>query len=131
MWVVVAVMLILLAAMVSQLVRYQLFPTNLDEGAVPATTMETRGAIVDRSGSPLVVNRYFFQLTVTPAHIKSNDERHELAESLQKLIGLPYQQTLDKLNADPNAMWAVLADAIPLDDARKIFEDQQRLREPD
>jgi cell division protein FtsI/penicillin-binding protein 2 len=128
-WVVVSVMLVLLAAMLSQLIRYQLFPTKLDEGAAPAAVVDTRGTIVDRFGTPLVVNRYFFQLTVTPAHIKTPEDRHEIAGQLQELIGLPYQQTFDTLTNSAGSMWAVLADAITLEDARKVAAFQQELSE--
>jgi cell division protein FtsI (penicillin-binding protein 3) len=128
-WVVVSGMLVLLAALLSQLIRYQLFPTKLEEAAAPATVIDSRGTIVDRYGSPLVVNRYYFQLTVTPAHIKTDEERHEVAEQLQRLIGLPYQQTLDTLRNSAESMWAVLADAITLDDVRKIAAFQQELSE--
>jgi cell division protein FtsI/penicillin-binding protein 2 len=130
-WVVVAVMLILLAALLSQLIRYQLFPITLEDDTASAAAMQTRGAIVDRNGAPLVVNRHFYQLTVTPINIKTPDERHQLAGELQNLIGLPYQQTLDTLTNSSELQWAVLADAIPLEDAQKIFAEQQRDREPD
>ena len=126
-WVVVAVMLLLLAALLAQLIRYQLFPTSLEEEVGPAAVMDTRGSIVDRNGTPLVVNRYFFQLTVTPAHIKTSDERHALAGELQELIGLPYQQTFDTLTDSAESMWAVLADAITLEDARAIMARQQEV----
>jgi cell division protein FtsI/penicillin-binding protein 2 len=128
-WVVVAFMLVILAALVAQLIRYQLFPSKIEEGASAATVMDTRGAIVDRSGTPLVINRYFFELTVTPAHIKTPEERHEIAQQLQELIALPYQQTFDTLTNSPGAMWAKLADAITLEDARKIAAKQQELNE--
>ncbi len=62
---------LMLAALLAQLIRYQLFPTAEEQTAGPATVMDTRGSIVDRNGTPLVVNRYSFQLTVTPAHIKT------------------------------------------------------------
>ena len=65
-WVVVAVMLLMLAALLAQLIRYQLFPSASEQEAGQAAVMDTRGSIVDRHGAPLVVNRYFFQLTVTP-----------------------------------------------------------------
>ena len=130
-WVVVAVMLLLLAALMAQLIRYQLFPTTLEDEVAPVAVTDTRGSIVDRNGTPLVVNRYFFQLTVTPAHIKTSDERHELAGQLQELIGLPYQQTFDTLTDSADSMWAVLADAITLEDARIIMAKQQEIGDPD
>lgn len=126
-WVVVAFMLVILAALIAQLVRYQLFPYEIEETASAATVDDIRGTIVDRNGTPLVVNRYYFQLTVTPAHIKTPDERHEVAGELQTLIGLPYQQTFDTLTNSAGRMWAVLADAISLEEASKIEARQQEL----
>jgi len=129
MWLVVVVMLLILAALLVQLIRYQIFPTALAEATGPATAADTRGAIVDRDGTPLVVNRYYFQLTVTPAHIATDKDRKELAQQLQDLIGIPYQQTYDTLTSSANSMWAKLADAISLEDARKITAMQQKLSE--
>ncbi len=126
-WVVVAVMLLMLAALIAQLVRYQLFPATLEETTATAAVMDTRGAIVDHNGMPLVVNRYFFQLTITPSHIKTPEARHEIAQQLQELIGLPYDQTFDILTNSAERMWAVLADAVSLEDARKIAAAQQEL----
>jgi cell division protein FtsI/penicillin-binding protein 2 len=123
-------MLLMLAAMLSQLIRYQLFPTELAVEAASAEVSEARGIVLDQSGNLLAVNRYYFQLTVTPAHIKTQAERERLADELYALIGLPYQQTYDTLTNSADEMWALLADAIPLEDARKIFEAQQRAREP-
>lgn len=126
MWTVVSFMLLVLAALVAQLVRYQLFPAADEENA-GAAAMESRGAIVDHNGVPLVVNRYFFQLTITPSHIKTPEARHEVANQLQELIGLPYDQTYSTLTESAQSMWAVLADAITLEDAHKIAEAQQSL----
>lgn len=129
-WVVVAVMLLLLAALLAQLIRYQLFPTQLQQERAPAVVADTRGAIVDSHGTPLVVNRYFFQLIVNPSHVKTNDERHQLAGDLENLIGVPYQQTFDTLTNNADRLWAVLADAITLEQARAIATAQQEIDTP-
>jgi len=129
MWLVVVVMLLILAALLVQLIRYQIFPTAIAESSAPAAVADTRGSIVDRNGTPLVVNRYFFQLTVTPAHITTDAARQELAQQLQDLIGVPYQQTYETLTNSADGMWAVLADAISLEDARKVMALQQKLSE--
>jgi cell division protein FtsI/penicillin-binding protein 2 len=122
-------MILILAALLAQLIRYQIFPTALAETTGSAAANDTRGSIVDRNGTPLVVNRYFFQLTVTPAHITSDKDRKELAQQLQDLIGIPYEQTYNTLSSSPDAMWAKLADAISLEDARKVTTFQQKLSE--
>lgn len=127
-WVVVGGLCLLLAILLFQLVRYQLFPPPLDdENLAPVAVTDIRGAIVDRNGEPLVVNRYYFQLTATPTNIKTDEERHEVAQQLQDTIGLPYEQTYTKLTEAAGYQWTVLADAISLDDARKITDLQAQL----
>jgi cell division protein FtsI/penicillin-binding protein 2 len=66
-------------------------------------------------------------LTVTPAHIKTPEDRHELAQQLQELVGIPYQQTFDTLTNQSESMWAVLSDALTLEQTRKIAARQQEL----
>ncbi len=127
-WVVVGGMGVLLAALLFQLVRYQVFPPELeDERAVAATVADTRGAIVDRNGEPLVVNRYYFQLTATPANIKTAEDRHEVAKQLEETIGLSYEHVYTNLTESADSQWTVLADAISLEDARKVTDLQTEL----
>ncbi len=62
--------------LIAQLVRYQIFQPDLpDPSPLAQTGPSPRGAIVDSEGTPLVVNRYYFQLTATPAHFKNTEER--------------------------------------------------------
>lgn len=128
-WLVVTVMLLILGALLAQLIRYQVFPTALAETTAPAAAVDTRGSIVDRNGMPLVVNRYFFQLTATPTLITTDKDRKELAQQLQDLIGIPYQQTYNTLTSSADRPWASLAGAISLEDARKITAMQQKISE--
>ncbi len=109
--------------LMAQLARYQIFGADLP-GADPVaqTGPSPRGMIVDRNGTPLVVNRYYFQLTATPAHITTPEERDEVARLLEQAIGLPYAQTFETLTASANSLYAELADAITLEDANKIAE---------
>jgi cell division protein FtsI (penicillin-binding protein 3) len=129
MWTVVSFMVLVLVALIAQLVRYQIFPSVDEENFVAAEAMGSRGAIVDRNGSPLVVNRYFFQLTTTPSLIKTEEDRREVAEQLHELIGLSSEQIYNTLTESAQSMWVVLADAIPLEDAYKIAELQNSLRQ--
>jgi cell division protein FtsI/penicillin-binding protein 2 len=122
------VLSLLTAVLIFQLMRYQVWG-GLEVPPAPQIAPESspRGTIVDRSGTPLVVNRYFFQVTATPEHFKSQEDRHEVAQQLADLINLPYQNTLDILGADPSAKYALLTDAITLEDAQKIEQHKTEL----
>ena len=125
---IVGVFAVIALMVLAQLMRYQIFtPADDDISLVQAQEDKTRGIIVDSTGEPLVVNRYYFQLTVTPANIKTPEARHELAQQLLELVNLPYEQTFDILTESPEAMYAVLADAITLEDAQKIAQAQAKL----
>jgi cell division protein FtsI/penicillin-binding protein 2 len=88
-----------------------------------------RGAIVDRNGVPLVVNRYFFQITATPKHLTSAADREEVARQLEETIGLPYENTLSILTNLSEQVYCVLADAISLDDATKVQDLRAQLQD--
>jgi cell division protein FtsI/penicillin-binding protein 2 len=88
-----------------------------------------RGAIVDRNGVPLVVNRYFFQITATPKHLTSAADREEVARQLEETIGLPYENTLSILTTYSDQVYCILADAISLDDATKVQDLRARLQD--
>jgi cell division protein FtsI/penicillin-binding protein 2 len=127
-WVVVGGLSILLLALVLQLLRFQIFPPeSTAENAAVVAVADTRGAVVDRNGDPLVVNSHFFQLTATPANITTDAGRQEVAMQLQDTIGLDYGQVYANLTAYAGQPWTVLADAISLEDARKITDLQATL----
>jgi cell division protein FtsI/penicillin-binding protein 2 len=88
-----------------------------------------RGAIVDRNGVPLVVNRYFFQITATPKHLTSAADREEVARQLEETIGLPYENTLSILTNLSEQVYCVLADAVSLDDATKVQDLRAQLQD--
>lgn len=129
-WTIVGVFGIVAVVLIAQLLRYQFFPPQVPEvAAAKAVISDARGTVVDRNGTPLVVNRHFFQLTITPANIKTPEERHEIAQQLMDLIGLPYDQTFSTLTDNADAQFAVLADAITLDKARLVLDYQRQLAE--
>lgn len=129
-WTIVGVFGIVAVVLIAQLLRYQFFPPQVPEvAAAKAVISDARGTVVDRNGTPLVVNRHFFQLTITPANIKTPEERHEIAQQLMDLIGLPYDQTFSTLTDNTDAQFAVLADAITLDKARLVLDYQRQLAE--
>jgi cell division protein FtsI/penicillin-binding protein 2 len=119
--VLVTIFCLLGVVLVAQLVRYQLFQPKLDDEILATQEQPNpRGLIVDRNGTPLVVNRYYYQLTATPVHLESAEQRETVARQLQEAIGLPLEQTLAKLEAAAGTWYAPLADAISLEDAAKI-----------
>jgi cell division protein FtsI/penicillin-binding protein 2 len=124
----IAFFALLTFVIVSQLVRYQLFPPDLPD-AGPMTEQEPgpRGMILDRNGTPLVVNRYYFRLTATPKHIETPEQRDEVARQLQAAIGLPYEQTMEVLTQAAEQYYAVLADAVSLEDAARLEELKAQL----
>lgn len=129
-WTMVGVFSIAALILIAQLLRYQFFPPEVPKVEAAATvTSDARGMIVDRSGTPLVVNRHFFQLTTTPSNIETPEARHEVAQQLMDLIGLPYDQTFSTLTDNADSQFAVLADAITLDKVRLVMDEQSRLAE--
>lgn len=119
---------ILALVIIAQLVRYQVFQPALDDvNPMVQPGPSPRGEIVDRHGTPLVVNRYFFQLTATPLHIKSPEERDEVARQLEQAIGLPYAQTFATLTDNAQSWYVELADAISLEEAEKVAQLQTEL----
>lgn len=127
-WAMVGVFGVFALILIAQLLRYQFFPPEVQEVETAATVdSDARGTVVDRNGTPLVVNRHFFQLTTTPANIKTPEERHEVAQQLMDLIGLPYDQTFSTLTDNADSQFAVLADAVTLDKVRAVMDEQARL----
>ncbi len=110
----------------AQLTRYQIFGTGQVAAAPAEQTKDqsSRGTIVDAKGTPLVVNRYFFQVSATPKLLKTQKDREEVAQQLADQIGLPYEHTLSILTENADKVFAVLADAISPADARKLLDFQ-------
>jgi len=86
-----------------------------------------RGMVVDSHGVPLIVNRHFFQVAATPNLIVGDIARDEVAKQLESLLGLPYANTFATLQANQAFQWAMLADAISLEEANLLNETKQRL----
>lgn len=86
-----------------------------------------RGVIVDRDGALLAADYYFYQVTTTPKNIQTHEERQELAQQLELLAGIPYAKTLDLLTEYASYSYVELAPAIPLEAAKRIMAEQDRL----
>lgn len=81
-----------------------------------------RGVIVDRDGELLAADRYYYQLTATPLHIKTDQARMEVAKVLENLIGLPVAQTYDILTEAADRPFAELAKAISLEQGQTLMD---------
>jgi len=90
-----------------------------------------RGSVVDRNGALLVADRYFYEVSINPTHLKKDEQRQELANSLEELIGLPAAQTLELLRTYTNRYFLRLAPAIDLEVGHRILEERARLIEED
>ena len=63
----------------------------------PALLRPDGGAsLLDRHGALLAADRYFYQVTTTPSHFNSNDERMAVARQLETLAAIP-AATLNKV----------------------------------
>jgi cell division protein FtsI/penicillin-binding protein 2 len=86
-----------------------------------------RGAIVDRNGALLAADRYFYQVTTTPAHFATDEERMAVARQLETLAAIPAAKTFDLLTRFADELYAELAPAISLEAGDRIHAEQVRL----
>jgi cell division protein FtsI/penicillin-binding protein 2 len=127
-WLIAVVFGMVVLAIFLQLFRYQV--VGAGERVLPALPQDPppRGVIVDANGTPLVVNRYFYQITATPSNFSRPEQREEVARQLQELMGLPYEATLANLTDNADRMFTILADAVTPEDALRFeaFKDEMR-----
>ncbi len=119
-WFVVVVLVALAAVVILQLLRYQLLVSPPPKPIVTTTRNETRGLIVDRDGTPLVVNRYYYQLAATPDNIPTDEQRREVAQQLEELLGIPFSETFDTLQRNAKFKYAIIAKAVTQEDVDKL-----------
>lgn len=94
---------------------------------LPHQGQSMRGAIVDRHGALLAADRYFYQVTTTPSHFNSNDERMAVARQLETLAAIPAAETFDLLTKNAQSLYVELASAISLEAGDRIQAEQARL----
>jgi cell division protein FtsI/penicillin-binding protein 2 len=118
-------LIILLRLTTQQLFQWgQELPTGkAHQGAV------ARGSIVDRNGMLLAADHFYYQVAATAREIKTEDDRREVAEQLESLIGLPANRTLSLLTTYADAYFVELAKTAPLEQGEKILALQARLAE--
>lgn len=125
-WIVVVVLAALTLVVTGQLVRFHLF-------ALPPATApvgehkQVRGLIVDSGGAPLVVNRTFYEVAATANNIKDETQRHEVAQQLEDLLGVPYAQTFDRLTAWASYPYVLLVEAATVEDIAKLTALKEQL----
>ena len=97
--------------LVVQLFRYQVFASSrnlVTPGAAPPRAVNTklpRGAIVDRNGHPLALERYEYSVSATPNMIRSDEERAKVAGILAPMLHKDPAAIAATLFAHQNAVY--------------------------
>ena len=82
------------------------------------TLYPERGKIFDQSGHMLAGNKTVYEIGVTLAAMK---DPHTVAMSLNSLLGIDYQKTLDQITNPPTGqIYLVLKKYVPSDQAQKL-----------
>jgi len=96
---------------------------------MPHQGQSMRGTIVDRHGALLAADRYYYQVTTTPAHFANDEERMAAARQLETLAGIPAGETFELLVQNAQNLYVELAPAISLEAGDRIQAEQARLAE--
>ncbi len=88
-----------------------------------------RGSVVDRNGALLVADRYFYEVSINPRHLTTDEDRQQLAAALEQLAGMPASQTLELLRTFTTGFFLRLASAIDLEAGHRILDERARLLE--
>ena len=83
------------------------------------------GVIVDRDGVLLAGDRFIYRVTATPKHIP-REEWESLSQRLAQLASIPADQVWNRLAANPNAEYAVLASDVPFHLGRALIDAKNR-----
>lgn len=121
-WFIIICFGLLTCLVIARLLEYQIIQWSVTpEKSLTTTDLSARGVIVDRNGELLAADRYFYRVTATPQHLKTDQERMQLAKTLEALIGLPADQTWKILTAAADRQFAELAKAISLEQGQKLI----------
>ena len=118
-------LLALVIVILARTLQHQVFSFGEPISALEITSDPAqRGAVVDRSGIPLIVNRHYYQLAATPDLIETDAERMEVAAQLDELLGVPAQDSFETLKfcGEKGYRFCVLADAISAEEAQRLQE---------
>jgi cell division protein FtsI/penicillin-binding protein 2 len=94
---------------------------------MPHQGQPMRGTIVDRHGAVLAADRYFYQVTTTPAHFTNDQERMAVAKQLEGLAEMPAAKTFELLTRYADQLYVELAPKISLQAGERIRAEQVRL----
>lgn len=82
------------------------------------------GVIVDRDGVLLAGDRFTYRVTATPKHIP-REKWVGLSERLAQIAAIPADQVWNRLAADPEGAYAVLASNVPFHLGRALIDAKQ------
>lgn len=121
-WFIIICFGLLTCLVIARLLEYQIIQWSVTPAkGLTTTDLSARGVIVDRNGELLAADRYFYRVTATPQHLKTDEARLQLAKTLEALIGLPADQTWKILTAAADRQFAELAKAISLEQGQKLI----------
>jgi cell division protein FtsI/penicillin-binding protein 2 len=86
-----------------------------------------RGSIVDRNGLLLAADRFYYAVAVTANNLTTEEQRREVAQQLEQLVGLPANRTLALLTQYQDLPYLELAKAIPVAQGERILAFQDEL----
>jgi len=93
----------------------------------PHTGADARGVIVDRNGTLLAADRFFYEVAITPNLLLSDEERRGVANQLEELAGMPANRTLALLQEYQDSSFLRLAETVPLAAAEAIESRQEEI----
>lgn len=114
-WFIVGIFAVLCAFVLMRLLSYQVFSTEKVLTEIPVPRSAERGTIVDRDGEILAADRFFYEIVTTPNLITDEDDRLLLANTLERLAGIPAPDTIGTLIENPQSQYAQLAVGLPQD----------------
>ncbi|MCX6043870.1 MAG: penicillin-binding protein 2 [Chloroflexi bacterium] len=120
---------LLTCLVVARLLEYQIIEwgaTTVE--AATAYELAPRGVVVDRDGELLAADRYFYRVSATPKHIRTDQARKQVADELEILTGLPASQTFNILLNNSDREFVEIAKTITLAQGQKLLDFQTKER---
>lgn len=111
----VATLIILL-----RLLSYQLFAAQGIETAYAAEAEPARGAIVDRHGNILGLDRYYYDVSATPNNLEP-EERIFVATTLSEILGFDQQPLLAILEDAQDDAYCILIKDLTFEEAQPLI----------
>jgi cell division protein FtsI/penicillin-binding protein 2 len=83
------------------------------------------GVIVDRDGVLLAADRYTYRITATPQYIPAENWT-EIASTLEKIAGIPADQTWNRLAQNSESSYLVLGTDVSFQAGRALLAEKER-----